>query len=266
METVTNTPLNGEGTTFWLYTGTGRATGRTPEVQWQRLGMVKDIQPGEMQMESKEDNYLDDQDPEWKQSTPGMKSVADSTITLAWLPGDTGRQRLFRAFNEKKITAYRIKYPNGVCDIFYGFVSGIGKTIPRNETITSTVKFTHSGKPVMAEESIPELKGIGITAAAYVLPAGKSVTFAGNQGARTLAAGVKYGDIALTITPQPAGAVLPALTVTSSSQEYVVVPDETQPVILPIKASVSGTAVVVTVSAGHFSDKVTLTLTEDGPG
>ncbi|MGG5412769.1 phage tail tube protein [Edwardsiella tarda] len=150
--TATTTPQKGSGTTLWIYTGQDMARlSVVSDDDWQRLGKVKDIQPGELQAETDEDNYIDDDDADWKRNAQGIKSVSDSTFTLAWLPGDPGQQAVLAAFDDGRVMAYRLKYPNGVIDIFYGFVSALGKSVSQNETITRTIRFTHSGKPTLAE-------------------------------------------------------------------------------------------------------------------
>lgn len=48
---------------------------------------------------------------------------------------------------------YKIKYPNGVVDVFKGWVSSLGKTITSKEVMTRTAKITNNGKPSLAEDS-----------------------------------------------------------------------------------------------------------------
>ena len=36
-------------------------------------------------------------------------------------------------------------------DVYYAWVSSLGKTVPQNEVMTRTVKLTNVGKPLLAE-------------------------------------------------------------------------------------------------------------------
>lgn len=83
----------GAGTTFWLYTGSGDAF-KNPlaDDDWLRLAGIKDLQPGEMSADAEDDDYLDDENADWKSTTQGQKSIGDTTATLAWKPGETGQK------------------------------------------------------------------------------------------------------------------------------------------------------------------------------
>ncbi|MBT0499585.1 phage tail tube protein, partial [Morganella morganii] len=50
---------------------------------------------------------------------------------------------------------YKIRYPNGAVDLFKGWVSSLGKSVPAKEVITRTIKITNSGRPALAEEMKP---------------------------------------------------------------------------------------------------------------
>ncbi|MHU43582.1 hypothetical protein D9I84_13830 [Escherichia coli] len=52
-----------------------------------------------------------------------------------------------------RVKGYKIKYPNGVVDVFKGWVSSLGKTISSKEVMTRTAKITNNGKPSLAEDS-----------------------------------------------------------------------------------------------------------------
>jgi uncharacterized protein YjdB len=67
--------------------------------------------------------------------------------------GDSGQQDLVNWFDEGTVRGYKIKYPNGVVDVFKGWVSSLGKTISSKEVMTRTVKITNNGKPSLAEDS-----------------------------------------------------------------------------------------------------------------
>nr|DAN49125.1 MAG TPA: tail tube protein [Caudoviricetes sp.] len=56
-----------------------------------------------------------------------------------------------RLHNTGKKKYYLVVYPNGVRDVYYAWVSSLGKTVPQNEVMTRTVKLTNVGKPLLAE-------------------------------------------------------------------------------------------------------------------
>ncbi|EFE23095.1 hypothetical protein EDWATA_01896 [Edwardsiella tarda ATCC 23685] len=253
-ETLKSEPVKGAKTTLWYYIGRGIGTPKSPEDDWRRLGKVKSLQPGELQTESEDDFYLDDENAEWKQSTPGQKSVSALSATLAWMPGDPGQQALMAAFMMNKNLTFRIKYPNGVCDFFTGHISKLGKQVTNKDTITRTIEIQPSGKPILAEELIPALTGIKISAAKY--DDSNQVSLSGSQGKWTATSPVSKGRISLTVTPVPTGAALPPLNVTSADPEKALVADSTAPDITPLNTG----EVAITVSGAGFSDKVTLTL------
>ncbi|EDJ9083473.1 phage tail protein [Salmonella enterica subsp. enterica] len=145
--------VKGAGTTFWLYTGNGDAyASPLGDNDWLRMAMVKDLQPGEMTADSEDDNYLDDEDADWDVTAQGQKSAGDTSITLAWKPGEAAQKKLVELFDSGDVQAWRIKYPNGTVDVFKGWVSGLGKAIQSKEFITRTLKIKGVGRPHMAEE------------------------------------------------------------------------------------------------------------------
>ncbi|EBV7249344.1 Ig-like domain-containing protein [Salmonella enterica] len=145
--------VKGAGTTFWLYTGNGDAYANPlGDNDWLRMAMVKDLQPGEMTADSEDDNYLDDEDADWDVTAQGQKSAGDTSITLAWKPGEAAQKKLVELFDSGDVQAWRIKYPNGTVDVFKGWVSGLGKAIQSKEFITRTLKIKGVGRPHMAEE------------------------------------------------------------------------------------------------------------------
>lgn len=149
-------PVKGAGTTFWVYTGAGDPYANPlSDTDWARLAKIKEITPGEMTAESYDDSYIDDENADWNSSAQGEKSAGDTSVTLAWKPGEAGQQSLVNWFNDGDIRGYKIKYPNGTVDVFRGWISGLGKAIPAKEVITRTVKITNSGKPSLAESDRP---------------------------------------------------------------------------------------------------------------
>ena len=205
-----SSPLNkvkGAGTTLWLYTGTGDAY-KNPkgDVDWLKLAMVKDLQPGEMTADAEDDNYLDDENADWKTTAQGQKSAGDTSITLAWKPGEAGQKLLVELFDKGGVEVWRIKYPNGTVDIFKGWVSSLGKTVQAKEVITRTLKVAGVGRPYMAEENAaPAICVTGVS----VLP---------------ITATVKTGaTVELTYTVLPADATDASLQVVSSDQAVATV-------------------------------------------
>lgn len=154
-------PMKGAGTMFYRLKDDKEATVirddtiaaaeiKKPE-NWDRIAKIKELSPGEVTADSYEDNYLDDPNAEWKSTSQGAKSAGETSLTLAWLPGDTAQQALVGDFNTGKKKFYLVVYPNGVRDVYYAWVSSLGKTVPQNEVMTRTVKLTNVGKPLLAE-------------------------------------------------------------------------------------------------------------------
>lgn len=165
MPTVPNplVPTKGAGTTLWIYTGAEETiTDPLSETGFTRLAKIKSLEPGAITAASEDDSYLDDSNGDWENTSQGEKSSGEASATLAWLPGEAGQQDLVKWFDEGSTRFYKIAYPNGTVDLFKGWISELGKTIPIKETITRTVKIKNTGRPTMAEE-IPSK------------PAGKSV-------------------------------------------------------------------------------------------
>ncbi|CAM3939350.1 hypothetical protein Xentx_01724 [Xenorhabdus thuongxuanensis] len=150
-------PVKGAGTTLWIFSGEGDPL-KDPfsDTPWTRLAKIKELQPGEISAESYDDTYLDDEDADWKATAQGEKSAGEASITLAWKPGEQGQKDLLAWFHAGDVRFYRIRYPNGAVDVFKGWVSSLGKTIPVKEVITRTIKVTNSGRPVLAEEIQPK--------------------------------------------------------------------------------------------------------------
>ncbi|MBI6513161.1 Uncharacterised protein [Proteus vulgaris] len=146
-------PVKGAGTTLWIYSGTEDPL-KAPfdDTDWTRLAKIKELQPGEITADSYDDTYLDDEDADWKATAQGEKSAGEANITLAWKPGEQGQKDLVDWFQLGDVRHYRIRYPNGAVDIYRGWVSSLGKTVPAKEVITRTIKITNSGRPALAEE------------------------------------------------------------------------------------------------------------------
>ena len=158
-------PVKGAGTTFWLYTGSGDPYANpASDTDWTRTAKIKDLAPGELTAESYDDTYLDDPNADWANTAQGEKSAGEASFNLAWKPGESGQQSLVDWFYSGDVRAYKIKYPNGTIDVFKGWVSGLGKTIPAKEVITRSVKINNNGKPSLAEETrAPVVPVTGVT-------------------------------------------------------------------------------------------------------
>lgn len=168
-----------EGTTLWVYTGTGDPYANPlSDVDWLRLAKIKDLQPGELTAESEDDTYIDDENADWTSTMQGQKSAGETNLTLAWMPGDSGQQDLVIWFDEGTVRGYKIKYPNGVVDVFKGWVSSLGKTITSKEVMTRTAKITNNGKPSLAEDSGAApiaVTGISLDKSTAAVAVGKTV-------------------------------------------------------------------------------------------
>lgn len=157
--TLTQSPVKGAGTTLWLHSGNqAQAAKPLEDGGWTRLAKVKELQPGEISAESYDDTYLDDADADWKSTAQGEKSAGEANITLAWKPGEQGQQDLVAWFDTGDVRYYKIRYPNGTVDVFKGWVSNLGKTVPAKEVITRTIKITNSGRPALAETLLAGIK------------------------------------------------------------------------------------------------------------
>ncbi|ECA9705923.1 phage tail protein [Salmonella enterica subsp. enterica serovar Bredeney] len=227
------TPTKGAGTTLWVYTGKGNPFANPlDDMDWTRLAKIKDLTPGELTAESYDDTYLDDEDADWKSTAQGEKSAGETSYTLAWKPGESGQQELVRWFNDGTVLAYKIRYPNGVVDVFRGWVSSLGKTIPAKEVITRAVKITNNGKPQLAEDSTtPPVAVTGITM---------------DQTSATVAKGA---SLPLTVTVLPANASDISFRAASSDLT---------------KAKISVKDNVITVSGVAAGDAEIVAMTSDG--
>ncbi|UTV28999.1 phage tail tube protein [Photobacterium atrarenae] len=148
-------PEKGAGTTFCrLNDGVEitSVTDYTDDTPWMKIADIKELQPGEITVEDEADDYLDDPEADWDKTSPGKKSAGETSVTIAWKPGDTAQQQLDKDVADGTVTHYRAKYPNGAVDVWYGYVNSLGKAIPRNEKMTRSFKIKNVGKPKTAEE------------------------------------------------------------------------------------------------------------------
>ncbi|EIQ9610301.1 phage tail protein [Escherichia coli] len=223
--------MKGAGTTFWMYTGKGDAFANPlSDTDWLRLAMVKDLQPGEMTADAEDDDYLDDENTDWKTTTQGQKSVGDTSATLAWRPGDSGQKKLIQLFDSGEVRAFRIKYPNGTVDVFRGWLSSLGKTITSKDVMTRTVKISGVGRPYLAEEGTEIVGVTGLT----VMPVSASV----RVGATTT----------LTFSTVPEDASDKTVSVASSSPDIATV--TLSGMVATVKGVKAGSTSIVGMTAG----------------
>lgn len=217
-------PVKGAGTTLWMYTGSGDPySSPLSDTDWTRTAKIKELTPGELTAASYDDTYLDDPNADWANTAQGEKSAGEASFTLAWKPGESGQQSLVDWFYTGDVRAYKIKYPNGTVDVFKGWVSSLGKTIPAKEVITRSVKISNNGKPSLAEETrapVVAVTGVTLDKATLTLavgatdsinitftPAGASdKTFRASSSDPAKATVAVSGEV-LTITGKAAGAV-----------------------------------------------------------
>jgi len=119
---------------------------------WTQLAKLRDLQPGEITVDDEEDNYLDAENPEWKDTSPGQKDAGETQVTIDWVPGSAEQQQLLTDLEAGTKTWWRAKYSNGASDVFYGYINSFGKTIQINEKMQRTIKIKNCAKPKLAEE------------------------------------------------------------------------------------------------------------------
>ncbi|EGO4564999.1 phage tail protein [Escherichia coli] len=223
--------MKGAGTTFWMYTGKGDAFANPlSDTDWLRLAMVKDLQPGEMTADAEDDDYLDDENADWKTTTQGQKSVGDTSATLAWRPGDSGQKKLIQLFDSGEVRAFRIKYPNGTVDVFRGWLSSLGKTITSKDVMTRTVKISGVGRPYLAEEGT---EIVGVTGLTVML----------------VSASVRVGaTTTLTFSTVPEDASDKTVSVASSSPDIATV--TLSGMVATVKGVKAGSTSIVGMTAG----------------
>ncbi|MCT4701223.1 phage tail protein [Enterobacteriaceae bacterium H20N1] len=228
-------PVKGAGTTLWIYTGNGDPYANPQsDTDWLRTAKIKDLTPGELTAESYDDTYLDDPDADWANTGQGEKSAGEASFNLAWKPGESGQQNLIDWFYAGDVRAYKIKYPNGTVDVFKGWVSSLGKTIPAKEVITRSVKISNNGKPSLAEETRAEnvaVTGITLDKSTSAIAVGATDT--------------------VNVTVNPAGATDKTFRVSSSDPAKVTVTVNGN--VLTIKGKAAGPSdVVVMTNDGLF--------------
>ena len=228
-------PVKGAGTTFWVYTGIGDPYANPlSDTDWTRTAKVKELTPGELTAESYDDTYLDDPNADWTNTAQGEKSAGETSFVLAWKPGESGQQGLVDWFYAGDVRAYKIKFPNGTVDVFKGWISSLGKTIPAKEVITRSVKISNNGKPSLAEETrTPVTSVTGVT-----------------LSKTTLALAVNASD-SLNVTVNPAGATDKTFLASSSDRAKAAVTVAGN--VLTVKGVAAGQAdIVVMTSDGQF--------------
>lgn len=149
------TPTKGAGTTFWRLKNDATIEAPadyTEDTKWEPIAQIREMTPGEITVEDEEDDYLDDADADWAKTSPGKKSAGDTSITIAWKPGEAIQQQLQKDVMDDKVTHYRAKYPNGAVDVWYGYINSFGKAVTIKDKMTRTIKIKSVGRPKTAEE------------------------------------------------------------------------------------------------------------------
>ncbi|HAF4825301.1 TPA: phage tail protein [Salmonella enterica] len=236
-------PVKGATTSLWMYNGEADAlTKALDDSQWLRMAEVKDLQPGEMTAEEEDNNYLDDENAEWKSTRQGQKSVGAASFTLAWKPGEDVQQKLVRLFTSGEVKAFRIKYPNGTVDVFNGWVSSLGKTVTSKDEIARSVKITGVGRPYMAEEDV--------TAAVPVTSLSSTTTSA------TVTVGA---TTTVTFTVKPDTATNKAVRIASSDQTIATVVQADN--VASVKGVKAGTVKIIGITSdGNFAAMTDITV------
>ncbi|MEY8206097.1 MAG: phage tail tube protein [Bermanella sp.] len=151
----TTKPTKGAGTSFWrLNTGTDIASivDFTEDTLWTQIAQVKDIQPGEITVEDEEEEYLDTADNDYNSTTPGKKDAGETSLTIAWMPGDASQKQLVTDVDDGTKTWYRIKYPNAAVDCYFGYINSLGKSIAIKDKMQRSIKIKNCNKPKLAED------------------------------------------------------------------------------------------------------------------
>ena len=101
-----------------------------------------------MSRDTSEDSFLDSAEI-YKEFVAGMIDAGELSLTLKWNKADTGQVALLAAFDAGDGIVYgKITFPDNTTYTYVGVVTGAGKEVPKNETITQSFKIKISGKPV----------------------------------------------------------------------------------------------------------------------
>lgn len=110
---------------------------------------IKDLTFPEMARDTSEDSYLDAAD-KYKEFVAGMIDGGEMSLVLKWNMADTGQVQMMSAFEGDGNIWGQIKFPDNSTYSYKGVVTGAGKEVPKNETITQSFKVKITGKPVEA--------------------------------------------------------------------------------------------------------------------
>ena len=111
---------------------------------------IKELTFPEMSRDTSEDSYLDSAEI-FKEFVAGMIDAGEMSLVLKWNIADVGQVLLMAAFESADGTVYgQIKFPDNSTYTYVGVLTGAGKEVPKNETITQSFKIKISGKPVEA--------------------------------------------------------------------------------------------------------------------
>ncbi len=111
---------------------------------------IKELGFPEMTRDTSEDSYLDSAEI-YKEFVAGMIDAGEMSLTFKWDIADAGQVALMAAFDAADGSVKgQITFPDLTTYTYVGVVTGAGKEVPKNETITQSFKIKISGKPVEA--------------------------------------------------------------------------------------------------------------------
>lgn len=136
--------LNGFGTLF------KRGDGAGPEV-FTAIAEVVDITPPALSKDTFETTHHTSDD-QYKEYLPGLRDAGEVSVTLNFLPGDTGQEGLLSDFNSNTKRNFQIVLPDAGTETWAlsGFVTGYAMTTPLNDRVTVVVTIKPSGKPTLS--------------------------------------------------------------------------------------------------------------------
>ena len=125
--------------------GSGTQFSRSADdTTYTRIGKIMEMSAPEQSRASSEKTYLDNND-NYKQFEPGMIDPGEMTLTIEYDKDDAAQNELKNDFDTKSNFYYKITYPDGSTDKFQGHITGWGKAIPKEETITRSVTIKVTG-------------------------------------------------------------------------------------------------------------------------
>lgn len=130
----------GAGTTFSSTTDDGTT--------WDLISKIKAITFPDESREVTEDSYIDEINI-YKEKAVGKGDAGELQITLKWNVNDTQQVLLDTRFETVQQAAekYQVKFPDNTTYTVTGYVSGRGREVTENETITKSFTIALTGAP-----------------------------------------------------------------------------------------------------------------------